>query len=147
VTATIGDTVWEDKNRDGDQDADEPGIKGARVEIASLDSGSTTTATTDAAGHYLEPVVPGDYTVTLDMSSVGSELTTPGSYTLSLSDGEEDLTADFGVHEKGSGELPNTALEPPVGSPMAGGLFTALGLLFVGAACHAAFAIRRSSSR
>jgi hypothetical protein len=139
-TATIGDTVWEDLNADGDQDADEPGIKRARVDITNLDSGATVTATTDADGHYLVPVAPGDYTAQLDMTSVGSVLTTPGSYTLRLSDGEEDLTADFGVIEEDN-ELPNTSLESPLG-PLPDGLLTTLGLFLVCAAYRAAFAIR-----
>ena len=117
-TATIGDTVWNDLNADGDQDAGEPGIAGARVDVTDAATGETRTFTTDADGKYGVGVIPGEYTVTLDMTSVESTLTTPGSYTMTLASGEERLDADFGVVEDeedpGDAELPDTALPPPV---------------------------------
>jgi uncharacterized repeat protein (TIGR01451 family) len=130
--ALIGDTVWEDLDQDGDQDADEPGIEGARVDITNTATGTTVTVTTDADGHYRASVAPGTYTVTLDMSSVDSVLTTPGSYTLTLAEGDEDLSADFGVFDD-SAELPDTALGERAPSP-ATAILVALGLLMVAAA-------------
>ena len=140
VPALIGDTVWEDLNQDGDQDADEPGIEGARVDITNTATGVAVTVTTDATGHYRASVAPGTYTVTLDMSSVDSVLTTPGTYTLTLAAGDEDLTADFGVFDD-SGELPNTAL----GQTPAAGLLVALGILLVTGAHRLRLAVRRYS--
>ena len=87
------------------------------------------TVTTDATGHYRANVAPGVYTVVLDMTSVNSILTTPGSYTLTLEPGDEDLTADFGVFDD-SGELPNTSTSPFAPSPAAG-LMVAVGILLV----------------
>ena len=70
--ALIGDTVWEDLNQDGDQDAGEPGIEGARVDITNTATGETVTVTTDGTGHYRANVAPGEYDVVLDMTSVNS---------------------------------------------------------------------------
>jgi hypothetical protein len=141
--ALIGDTVWEDLNQDGDQDADEPGIEGARVDITGTATGAAETVTTDATGHYRATVPPGEYTVVLDLSSVNSVLTTPGSYTLLLAPGDEDLTADFGVFDD-SGELPNTSISQSAPSPAAG-LLVAMGILLVTVAHRLRLAVRRYS--
>ena len=77
------------------------------------------------------------------MTSVNSVLTTPGSYTLTLEPGDEDLTADFGVFDD-SGELPNTSTSQPVPSP-AVGILVALGILLVTAAHRLRLAVRRYS--
>ena len=58
-TATIGDTVWNDLNADGDQDAGELGIAGARVDVTDEGTGETRTFTTDADGKYLVGRDPG----------------------------------------------------------------------------------------
>lgn len=142
--ALLGDTVWEDLNQDGDQDADEPGIEGARVDITSAATADAVTVTTDATGHYRAAVAPGTYEVVLDMTSVNSVLTTPGSYTLTLGPGDEDLSADFGVFDD-SGELPNTSTGAPMGAPLAA--LAAVGLLLVCAAHARTLALRRVSSR
>src|SRR5205814_9876315 len=46
--AAIGDFVWLDKNRNGQQDSGEPGIDGATVKL--LDSTGTTTLATTVTG-------------------------------------------------------------------------------------------------
>ena len=72
-----------------------------------LDTDVTQTFTTDASGHYLAgALLPGDYEVTLDETSIGSVLTTPGTYNITVEAGQQDLTADFGVADD---ELPDTA--------------------------------------
>jgi len=71
--ASIGDTVWEDLNADGIQDAGEPGIAGVIVELFNSDgtpatdmNGNPMTTTTDVNGNYLfEDLYPGDYYVPL----------------------------------------------------------------------------------
>jgi len=57
--AHIGDTFWIDKNRDGEQDADEPAVVGAKVELLDINgkpvldnNGQPLVTTTDANGYY-----------------------------------------------------------------------------------------------
>ena len=56
---SIGDFVWDDLNKDGVQDEDEPGIAGATVELWMTGSLVFTT-TTDADGYYLFDGLAGD---------------------------------------------------------------------------------------
>ncbi|MDE9799885.1 SdrD B-like domain-containing protein [Staphylococcus delphini] len=66
-TRNIGDKVWEDTNKDGIQDADEPGIANVTVTLTDADGNVVGTRTTDTNGNYLfEDVKPGDYTVTFE---------------------------------------------------------------------------------
>ena len=46
--AKIGDFVWADRNRDGIQDPDEPGVAGVKVTLKDGAGGTVGTATTDA---------------------------------------------------------------------------------------------------
>jgi protocatechuate 3,4-dioxygenase beta subunit len=73
----IGDFVWYDANRNGCQDANEPGIPNVKVDLYSgaCNSAGTFVATTltDNTGHYLfSGLCPGDYQVAI---------TTPAGYT------------------------------------------------------------------
>jgi hypothetical protein len=73
--ASLGDRVWYDNNRDGDQDAGEPGVSGVTVNLyfdANADgfingAEATTplrTTTTDAFGNYIfNGLTPGNYQV------------------------------------------------------------------------------------
>lgn len=72
---TVGDRVWEDSNRNGLQDAGEPGIPGVSVFIFDAntggpvtdDRGEPLTDVTDADGLYLfEELPPGNYYVLLN---------------------------------------------------------------------------------
>ncbi|WP_236653937.1 SdrD B-like domain-containing protein, partial [Staphylococcus delphini] len=72
-TRNIGDKVWEDTNKDGIQDADEPGIANVTVTLKDADGNVVDTRVTDTNGNYLfENVEQGDYTV---------EFETPEGYT------------------------------------------------------------------
>lgn len=51
--ASLGDRVWYDNNRDGDQDAGEPGIAGVTVQLLDGSSNLLATTTTDAFGMYI----------------------------------------------------------------------------------------------
>src|ERR1022692_2061521 len=62
----IGDFVWYDANRNGCQDAGEPGIPNVKVDLYTNACGSTgtllATTTTDSTGHYLfSGLCPGNY--------------------------------------------------------------------------------------
>ncbi|MCE4958097.1 SdrD B-like domain-containing protein, partial [Macrococcoides caseolyticum] len=64
ATYTIGDKVFEDTNKDGIQNSNEPGIPGVTVTLEKPD-GTTVTTTTDENGNYHFTDLPnGDYTVT-----------------------------------------------------------------------------------
>ena len=129
-TAQAGDTVWLDKDKDGVQDADEPGINGAKVVLKDADGNVIATLTTakgawDGFFKFLE-LDAGTYTIAIDMTSVDStyELTTAGAFTVTLADGEDYLLADFGLYAEE--ELPKTGVDSE------GLTLFALGLLMLG---------------
>ena len=62
--ASLGDLVWEDRDRDGVKDADEPGVAGVAVTLVDPAGNVVGTTTTDANGGYrFEGLRPGDYKV------------------------------------------------------------------------------------
>jgi hypothetical protein len=118
--ATIGDTVFYDKNHNGVYEPagtdgipgnadDETGIAGVTVCIDSNGNGSCADEpaankdTTDANGNYLFLVPPGTYTITYDPTTTGglTEATTPTSVALTVIAGEDRLDVDFGVDNTG----------------------------------------------
>jgi LPXTG-motif cell wall-anchored protein/uncharacterized repeat protein (TIGR01451 family) len=142
-TGEIGDTVWLDKDKDGVQDADEPGINGAKVFLKDATGTIIATATTahntslNADGWYkFVGLDAGTYTSQLDTSSVSGDLTTAGAFTIDLADGEEYLDADFGVAEV----LPKTGLDSE------GLSLLALGLLILGSMAVLATRKRREEN-
>lgn len=113
ASAQIGDTVWADENENGVQDNGEKGISGATVRM-TLPDNSVVETTTNANGLYLfSGLAAGTYKVELILSSIpepddGSlKLTTAGSFTVPLIDGQSYLDADFGV----AATLPVTGLQ------------------------------------
>jgi hypothetical protein len=95
---SLGDLVWSDTNRNGRQDADEPGVPGVTVTVGEL------TAVTGLDGKYLFDKLPdGRYPVCFDLTSL------PASY------------LDFQATKQDSGEDgtdsdidPDTGCAPPV---------------------------------
>jgi hypothetical protein len=66
----IGDFVWNDLNKNGIQDAGEPGIAGAQVVLTGA---ANTTTTTNANGSYLfSGLCAGSYTVTVPRNPVAT---------------------------------------------------------------------------
>ncbi len=107
----IGDFVWHDVDNDGVQDGGEPGIPGVSVTLTGDVDGDgtadfTLTTVTDGSGLYLFEGLPeGDYTVSVDPSTVpaGFEptfdldgLATLHTADLALGFNQERLDADFG---------------------------------------------------
>jgi hypothetical protein len=75
-TAALGNYVWEDRNKNGVQDAGEPGLAGVTVTLTRPDN-TTQTTTTDANGAYsFVNLIPGTYSVSF---------ATPAMYTASPS--------------------------------------------------------------
>ncbi|MBU3137183.1 carboxypeptidase regulatory-like domain-containing protein, partial [Clostridium gasigenes] len=105
--ATIGDTVWSDENGNGAQDAGEVGIPNVKVKIVD-GSGNVVTATTDSNGKYkFENVVPGNYTVSVDETTLpaGMQKTyeidniLDNNVSVSLTEGQIKEDVDFGFRE------------------------------------------------
>jgi protocatechuate 3,4-dioxygenase beta subunit len=72
--ATLGDTVFEDKNANGVQDAGEAGIANVTVQLKDAGGNVVQSATTDANGNYSFSVTPGTYSVAV-VKPVGYEIT------------------------------------------------------------------------
>ena len=128
--AAIGNYVWLDEDADGQQDAGEPGIPNAVVQMTD-GAGKTYLTTTDANGQYLFPNLPaGTYTVKVLPSnfSVNNPLEglaqTPlnpnggadfgnqdqNGYAITVADGETNLSGDFGYIRNPSDVNGNTGL-------------------------------------
>ncbi len=62
--ATVGDFVWKDINRNGIQDANEPGLAGVTVRLYDCSDVLFASTITDNSGHYSFPnIIPGSYYV------------------------------------------------------------------------------------
>jgi len=61
---SLGDFVWEDRNHNGLQDADEPGVPNVNVTLLDKDGSVLRTQMTDGQGHYLfDQLAPSEYTL------------------------------------------------------------------------------------
>ncbi len=116
---SVGDFIWKDTNRNGTQDAGEPGIAGVTVTLTDSDGNPVTDVygnsvepvVTDANGHYSFINLPeGSYIVTVTpptgylTSPTGAGTTATDSSTGSATsvaltgNGSSDLTLDFGFY-------------------------------------------------
>ncbi|HEY5516467.1 MAG TPA: SdrD B-like domain-containing protein, partial [Pengzhenrongella sp.] len=123
-TGLIGDRLWVDLDSNGLQDLGEPGIPGATVEVrwygldgvvGTADDAVVTVTTGDDGLYGVGSLPPGKYDVTVtvlpaalaptfdeDFGTVGPN----GATTLTLGDGEQHRSADFGfVSTTGVGDL------------------------------------------
>jgi hypothetical protein len=66
LSQSIGDRVWEDKDRDGIQDQDEPSIPGVTVKLEDANGNVLQTQKTDNDGNYLFEVASGTYKVAVE---------------------------------------------------------------------------------
>lgn len=120
-TGTIGDRVWLDSDKDGVQDAGEPGLAGITVNLLNSAGNVVATTMSDATGKYsfsnLDPTsyrvqvqLPPNYsfspqTNTTDNTNgtatkeTGSDVnqTTGQSYAISISSGEVENNIDIGL--------------------------------------------------
>lgn len=118
-SGTIGGIVWNDSDRDGVQDAGEPGLPGVGVEIADPSSSTVLqTRTTDTNGTYqFDGLCAGTYDVRVNATTlppgfapapalVGDPAAdsngSPATVTLPA-DSSADLTIDFGYYELAAG--------------------------------------------
>ncbi len=107
----IGDTVWEDVNRNGVQDTGEVGIPNVRINLYQNNVLIRTTQTEPGAtGYYLfNNLSAGTYVVDVDESTLPANYALTGSQTepktIALPAGGADLTADFGYYLLGVGVI------------------------------------------
>jgi hypothetical protein len=81
-TNSIGDKVWNDLDKDGVQDAGEPGVAGVTVTLYNAAGTPIGTTTTDANGNYLFPNLPnGTYSVGFSNFPANMVLTNSGQGT------------------------------------------------------------------
>nr|WP_241426128.1 SdrD B-like domain-containing protein [Macrococcus armenti] len=105
IKVKVGDTVWEDTNKDGVQDEGEPGIPGVEVTITYPD-GTTETVVTDENGYYEFPNVPnGESTIEFKTpdgyipttENVGDDTKDSDGTKVTVNvDGKDDPTIDSG---------------------------------------------------
>ncbi len=130
TTNSLGDKVWYDQNRDGDQDgAAEPGTPGVRVELHLNGESCTDTplavTTTNSLGVYSFTGLPdGNYFVCFDLTTLptGYQVTTPdlgGNDTqdsdanqttgqtpsVALAGGTSNTTLDMGIRRTDAGTV------------------------------------------
>jgi len=118
--AAIGNSVWLDEDGNGIQDAGEAGIPNVTVQLWNADhTAVVATTTTDARGNYIfKGVLPGTYQVDILAASLPAGLaptTVIGGnadftskaypYTLTVTAGVENLTADFGFNWASAGNV------------------------------------------
>jgi uncharacterized surface anchored protein len=107
---SIGDFVWNDLNKNGIQDAGEPGLAGVTVKLTN--GATTLTTTTDASGKYaFSGLAAGTYTVTVSGTPIGyvaspsnvganDAVDSDGSGVSVVVAGAPNATVDFGFYEK-----------------------------------------------
>ncbi|MCY6369577.1 SdrD B-like domain-containing protein [Clostridium ganghwense] len=107
-TASIGDTVWNDKDRNGIQDSDEIGISNVKVILTDKSGIKTITLTDDNGKYAFENLESGDYTVTIDPVTLPEGLeetfeidrTLDNSVKVSVSEGQVKDDVDFGCAQR-----------------------------------------------
>lgn len=116
LPAALGDFVWRDLNKNGIQDAGEPGIGGVIVKLLDCAGTQLATTTTNASGLYLfGNLVPGGYSVQFVLptgqaftlqnqgaddakdSDANTSTGMTGCYTLAA--GETNVTVDAGMFQ------------------------------------------------
>jgi LPXTG-motif cell wall-anchored protein len=110
ASAGIGDQVWMDTNLNGIFDAGEGVLAGVTLSLYDTVAGTTQTTVTGASGQYLFAALSaGTYEVSVITTTApeSTALTTVGKYTITLSDGQMSLIADFGFAQA----LPATGFE------------------------------------
>lgn len=123
-TAAIGNRVWVDENSDGRQDAGEPGIANATVDLYDASGNLWAATVTDAHGGYRFGNLPaGTYYVDVEDGTGGTSNTLP--VTMTQTPPSTLAGADFGNQDHGTA-IPSTSLTGyPVAVAVAGENLTA----------------------
>jgi len=140
-SAEVGDVVWDDRDGDGVQGLDEPGLEGVALVLADgagylLDAHLLDATVTDADGHYrFERLPGGDYGVAVDPATLPAGVdvpthdadgaSTPDTVLLTVAGAESNLTVDFGYQERDFGPPSTVCDEDPFDqAPLADGWLT-----------------------
>ncbi len=112
-TTGIKGRVWFDADRSGTQEPDEPGLASATVRLLDTRGTILCKAATSPAGSYLlKNILPGDYVVQVDLSTLpvqDPELTAgQNPVAVTVPDDQSVFTIDFGFF----GSYPNTVVRP-----------------------------------
>ena len=106
-SASLGDKVWVDIDKDGVQDANEPGVAGVKVYL--LDAAGATVGspqTSNGAGEYLfTNLTPGTYSVHFDLATL------PAGYSVSLRDAAAATDASDSDADPLTGRTAQTTLD------------------------------------
>ncbi|MCK5739727.1 hypothetical protein KAH55_11115, partial [bacterium] len=96
--AVIGDTVWNDLNADGIQDAGEPGVANVAVSlVCPADALKNQTTTTDADGRYeFNTVFPGEYYVQFTKPATALNFVAAGQGSDAALDSDVDASGKTG---------------------------------------------------
>ncbi|MCX6151868.1 MAG: choice-of-anchor A family protein [Ignavibacteriales bacterium] len=121
---SLGDRLWEDKNKNGVQDEGELGVPGVLVSLFNCNNELLAEATTDNNGLYLfSDLVSGDYKIQFvlptgylftqkdaginDAIDSDVDINTGMTVCTNLEAGENDLTWDAGIYKKETGCVTN----------------------------------------
>ncbi len=105
---SLGDKVWEDTNKDGIQDDNEPGIANVTVTLKDADGNIIGTEVTDENGKYLfKDVTEGEYTIDFETPNGYTPTITGQGFLNNDSNGttakilvdDNDLTIDSGFYK------------------------------------------------
>jgi uncharacterized repeat protein (TIGR01451 family) len=124
LPGSVGNRVWLDEDSNGRQDAGEPGLANVTMELRSSTGTLIATTTTDANGGYLfSGIAPGAYFVKVLATSLANGLSQTTTYSTTATDfgnqnqspangysvhvtsGGENLTADFGYNWSPTGDV------------------------------------------
>ncbi len=105
VVAALGDFVWLDNNKNGIQDAGEPGVPNVTVTLFDAKGNSVATQQTDANGKYLfSNLMPATYSVTFT-APAGFTITGQNQGANDLVDSDADtVTGKTGLYTLAPGE-------------------------------------------
>ncbi|MED3329770.1 SdrD B-like domain-containing protein [Bacillus thuringiensis] len=109
-SGSIGDFIWEDINKNGKQDAEEPGISNVTLELYTIEGKKSQTVTTDKKGKYQFSNIPnGYYYVKLQVPEGYDFLGAPNFGTDQLSnyvlvDKNQNNEIDAGLVKKSTGK-------------------------------------------
>jgi hypothetical protein len=114
-TASLGDFIWYDSDKDGLQDLGEVGLSGVTVELYTGAGALVSTDATDSNGHYqFSSLAPGDYYLKFilpdgyvfspqdqggnDTLDSDPNTSTGQTAVITLSEGENDTSWDAGIY-------------------------------------------------
>jgi SdrD B-like domain len=97
IPPDIGDFVWEDSNRNGIQDAGEPGIPGVLVRLLQGESTLQTTITSPGGFYGFTNLSPGEYQVVFVLAATFDAFTSQNQGADTALDSDVDSSGTTGI--------------------------------------------------